>query len=216
VLDGDEGARVWAEAGRPLLPSLVIDGTAVPVLHRSQIASLLALPDSEEGPVASLAWDCAMLLDAWLGQLQGVRFETLLLPTRSRRRSIRNLTVNVFHPFELLPDACVTGVFPWDPDGDAEREAPLVDRGSVVSYAQARHDRWTGFLDERCGTLDPLLVVGTPRGELTLAALLGAQRWHAAFHYRQLVDFLEENRVLSTAPLPLDRLDGLDLPVDLY
>ena len=33
-------------------------------------------------------------------------------------RSLRNLTVNVFHPFELLPTAFDEGRFDWDPDLD--------------------------------------------------------------------------------------------------
>lgn len=174
------------------------------------------MPSLEEGPVASLAWDCATLLEAWLAQLHGLSYELLLTPTRSRGRSTRNLTVNVFHPFELLPRACVSGTFEWDPDLDGARETALGDALSVTQYARVRRDRWTAVLDERSDKLDPLRTVKTPRGALTLAALLAAQRWHVAFHYRQLIDFLDERAALATPPFPLDRLEDLDLPAELY
>ena len=45
---------------------------------------------------------------------------------------------------------------------------------------------------------------------------LPAQRWHVAYHYRQLIDFLSESDVVVADPFPLDRLDGLDLPAELY
>ena len=194
----------------------MIDGTAVPILHRSQIASLLGLQSQDEGTAGSLAWDCATLLEAWIAQLDGLPYELLLAPTSSRGRTLRNLTVNVFHPFELLPHACVHGTFAWEPDLDDERERSLTDAMAVAAYAQARHDCWTTFLSEHCDTLEPLRPVETPRGALTLAALLSAQRWHVAFHYRQLIDFLRERDVAVASPFPLDRLDGLDLPPELY
>ena len=194
----------------------MVDGTAVPILHRSQIASLLGLESQDEGTAGSLAWDCATLLEAWITQLGGLPYELLLMPTRSRGRTLRNLTVNVFHPFELLPRACAHGAFAWEPDLDDEREGPLADASAVTAYAQERHDCWTTFLGEHCDTLDPLRPVETPRGALTLAALLSAQRWHVAFHYRQLIDFLRERDVTVASPFPLDRLDGLDLPTELY
>ena len=216
ALDGGEGERAWSEAGRPLLPSLVLDGTAVPILHRTQIASLLGLPSREEGAAGSLAWDCAALLRAWIAQLDGLPLELLVAPTRSRGRSIRNLTVNTFHPFELLPIACASGTFAWDPDLDDEREAPLVDAAAVTAYAAERHDGWVAFLGDHGDTLDPRREVGSPRGALELGALLSAQRWHVAFHYRQLIDFLHESKVVGPNPFPLDSLDGLELPAELY
>ncbi len=194
----------------------MIDGTAVPILHRSQIASLLGLQSQDEGAAGSLAWDCATLLEAWIAQLRGLSFDLLLAPTRSRKRSIRNLTVNVFHPFELLPHACLHGTFAWDPDLDDVREAPLTDAGVVTGYATERRDRWVAFLVDHGTTFDPQQPVETPRGAVALAALLSAQRWHGAFHYRQLIDFLRERDAMVTTPFPLDRLDGLDLPPELY
>lgn len=216
MLDGGEGERAWSEAGRPLLPSLVIDGAAVPILHRTQIASLLGLPSREEGAAGSLAWDCAALLQAWIAQLGGLPPELLVAPTRSRGRSIRNLTVNTFHPFELLPTACASGTFAWDPDLDDEREAPLVDTRAVIAYAAERHDGWVAFLGDDGDTLNPGRPVETPRGALALGALLSAQRWHVAYHYRQLIDFLRESGVAVADPFPLDRLNGLGLPAALY
>ena len=149
-------------------------------------------------------------------ELDGLSLEVLLAPTRSRGRTLRNLTVNVFHPFELLPGACSHGTFQWDPDVDDAREAPLTAAGAVTAYASERREGWVVFLEGHGDTLDPHRSVRSPRGTLALAALLASQRWHVAFHYRQLLDFLRERDIPVASPFPLDRLDGLDLPAGLY
>ena len=60
------------------------------------------------------------------------------------------------------------------------------------------------------------LEVPTPRGALSWHDLLDHQRWHAAFHYRQLVEFLDRERIDRPPALPLSLLDGLELPDDVF
>ena len=62
------------------------------------------------------------ILAAWLGHLHTTPWSVLLAPTPARGRSLRNLTVNVFHPFELLPAAWTSGEFDWRPEDDGSRE----------------------------------------------------------------------------------------------
>ena len=135
--------------------------------------------------------------------------ETLLEPTPSRGRSLRNLTVNVFHPFELLPAAWATGVFPWDPDQDGPREQALTTPEHLVGYATGICSSWRVFVDCHGAGLfrsDPAIV--SPRGDIAFSVLLDAQRWHAAFHLRQL------DAVLGTHLLP--ELVELVLPADVF
>ncbi len=157
------------------------------------------------------------MLDAWVAGLSGLSFHDLVAPTRSRGRSLRNLTVNVFHPFELLPAALEDGDFPWDPDGDAEREAALGTAVAVTEYAAERAAGWRWFLaglgDRLAGELP---LVSSPRGEIAFADLLAQQRWHAAFHYRQLVAHREGAGWPIAIPFAVDRLDGLDLPAEVF
>lgn len=216
MTDGGEGARAWEAAGRPVVPSLVVAGAATPILHRSQLASLLGLPPAAEGEATALAWDCVGLLAAWVAAIGPLPFDVLLQPTPSRGRSLRNLTVNVCHPFELLPTACTRGGFDWDPERDGEREAALADARSVVAYAAERHRGWLAFLGEDGDRLDPGLEVRTPRGALTLGGLLAQQRWHAAYHYRQLTAFLAAVGRPPAGRFPLERLPGLDLPAEVF
>ena len=84
----------------------------------------------------------AAVLDAWLKLIRPLDQETLTAPTPSRGRSLRNLTVNVFHPFELLPTAFETGRFDWDPTLDEDREAAVQNAAAVVAYASDR--TWPG------------------------------------------------------------------------
>jgi hypothetical protein len=216
IRDGAHGESRWREAGRPIVPSLVVGGEALPILHVSQLAAALGLPPPEAPPGARLAADTADVLRAWLDQLRPLSWSTLVAPTPSRGRSLRNLTVNVFHPFTLLPAAWAGDGFPWDPEEDDRREAALATAGDVVSYAQSIHESWSDFL-ERADDLDrPGLLVPSPRGALAWLDLLDHQRWHAAFHYRQFVEFLDRERLARPQALPLALLEGLQLPADVF
>ena len=77
------------------MPTLVVTGHAFPVLHVSQIASALGLPPAPSGDPQRDGADAAVILEAWLGHIHELEWETLLRPTPSRGRSLRNLTVNV-------------------------------------------------------------------------------------------------------------------------
>jgi len=216
VRDSGEGERRWREAGTPIVPSLVVDGEALPILHVSQLAAALGLPSPEAAPGARLAADTADLLRAWLDQVRPLPWSVLVEPTPSRGRSLRNLTVNVFHPFTLLPAAWAGDGFAWDPDEDALREQRLETAASVVGYAQSIHESWSAFLGGVDDLDRPGLVVPSPRGALDWLALLDHQRWHAAFHYRQLIAFLDARGDSRPPVLPLDLLEGLGLPDDVF
>ena len=157
----------------------------------SQLAAALGLPVPQTQEPTRLAWETLPVLRSWLDRLRGLDWETLTKPTPSRGRSLRELTVNVFHPFELLPAAWRSGSFPWEPERDAEREALLDSAPEVVAYAGRIFADWTDFVlehGEELGLRDPIVV--SPRGEVRFSALLEAQLGHALFHHEQLVDFL--------------------------
>jgi hypothetical protein len=125
--------------------------------------------------------------------------------------------VNVFHPYELLPTAFETGRFDWDPTLDEVREAALQDAAAVVAYASDRQLAWQDWLREREGDLlarDPDIT--SPRGRVTYANLLDSQRWHAAFHYRQLLAFLDGRGHDLTGARSLASLHSLTLPAEIF
>ena len=149
----------------------------------------MPVPSSAEP--TRVAWETLPLLRSWLDRLRPLALEQLTAPTHSRGRSLRNLTVNVFHPIELLPAAWSTLDFPWEPERDDEREKGLATAAEVVGYAERRLADWTDFVLEHAddlGERDP--VVSSPRGELRFSALLDSQLEHVSFHHAQLVEFL--------------------------
>jgi len=173
------------------VPSLRVRGAVVPILHVSQIAAELGLPAPPGLERARLAWDIAAILDAWVERLRGIDWELLMRPTPSRGRSLRNLTVNVFHPIELLPEAWEHGRFDWYPDEDPAREGELRSPDEVVRYAERIGVGWSSFLLELGDEIerrDP--AVASPRGDVTYAELLASQRRHADFHLREVEEFL--------------------------
>jgi hypothetical protein len=219
--DGGEGEALHAELGAPVVPSLVVDGRAYPLLHASQIASILGLPPPEGSLVqtTAVAYDSLSILQSWLELLGGLGFDLMLTPTRSRGRTPRNLTVNVFHPFALLPGAWADGTFQWHTEeSDAQQESTLTDAGSVRSYARDCLLRFQGFLLEHEGQLDardPWVHTST-RGEAPFSIVVHAQRSHAAIHHRQLVDFLQEHGASTRGALDVDGIADLTLPAELY
>jgi hypothetical protein len=157
------------------------------------------------------------ILRAWLGHLQPLQWPLIVAPTPSRGRTIRELTVNTFHPFELLPGAWETGRFDWYPERDAEHEARLPTPEALLGFAQASCENFAAFLLEVGDELenrDPF--VSSPRGELRYSTLLTSQRWHAAFHYRQLRMFLEDSGLTPANPLPPEVLADLELPTEVF
>ena len=211
VRDQGEGERLWHEVGRPLVPSLVVGDNVTPVLHVSQIADALGLPPPLSGHGLRDGRDAAALLDAWLSELRAADWDALLRPTRSRGRSLRNLTVNVCHPFELLPAAWTTGEFDWRPEQDEAREGGLGDHESLIQFAESAATAWSRFLDGYGAELeerDPL--INSTRGRLPFSALLSFQRWHLAYYYRQLT------ATLDIEPTFLNGLDDLGLPTEVF
>lgn len=204
-----DGRARWEAAGRPIVPSLVVDGVAEPVLHVSQLAGALGLPWTSSLPATTSAADALALLEAWGRGIAPLDLASLLAPTPSRGRSLRNLTVNVCHPFELLPATWSSGAFPWDPDLDAEREQALSTADDIRSYAAGTTSAWRSFLAATGAELDrrdPDVV--TPRGDVRFSIVLDTQRWHVAYHLRQL------EHVVGVRLLP--SLEELALPADVF
>ena len=187
-----------------------MDGTATSILHVSQLAEALGLPPPASGPPARDAADAAAVLDAWLDRLRAASWPALLEPTPARGRSLRNLTVNVFHPFELLPAAWSSGEFDWRPEDDGEREATLTGPDELVAFAEAAAAGWRRFLDEH-DLAGAESLVETSRGAVPFSTLVAFQRWHAAYHYRQLLVVLGRPGGLE----PLGLAD-LELPSDVF
>lgn len=157
----------------------------------SQLAAALGLPVPETQEPTRLAWETLPVLRWWLDRLRPLDWETLTRPTASRGRSLRNLTVNVFQPFELLPEAWRSESFPWEPERDGERELLLGSAPDVVAYAERIFADWTDFVlehGEDLGGRDPMVV--SPRGDVRFSALLEAQLEHASFHREQLAEAL--------------------------
>lgn len=208
-MSGGEGRTRWEAAGRPIVPSLVVDGVTQPVLHVSQLADALGLGWRPPLPPSLLAGDTVALLAAWVAAIAPLDLDALLEPTPSRGRSLRNLTVNVCHPFELLPAAWDEGSFPWHPERDAEREAALTTATAVSGFAGGIHRDWSAFVAAARDDLDVRdPVVTTPRGTAHYSVVLDTQRWHAAYHLRQL------EHVLGCDATP--QLDRLALPAEVF
>ena len=198
-----EGERRWVAAGRPMVPSLAVDGRIVPILHVSQVAEALGLPPPPGGSARDEGEAAALVLAGWIERLCDLEWSALLTPTPARGRSLRNLTVNVFHPFALLPAAWTSGEFPWYPEEDGFREVRLADHGRLVAFAGAAAAGWSDFL---AGDLDGDPPVRTPRGSVPFSTLVTFQRWHAAYHYRQLLAVIgrDDDGLLRGLSLPSD------------
>lgn len=216
--DGGVGRARWEELGRPVVPSVIIDGAVSPILHISQIAFLLGLPYEDTDSSERVAWDTVTILDGWLVNLYEMGWKDILAPTPSRERSTRNLTVNTFHPFELLPGAFREGRFLWYPETrDVELEQEIQNKDALVQFASKTLDEWKMFLFSSGQELDRVEpVVTSPRGDTTYPALLRAQRWHAAWHHRQISDAARRMGYRLPHRLSREMRATLKLPKNIY
>jgi hypothetical protein len=204
-----------------VIPSLVVDGQAFPLLHPSQIASILGLPMPDTGDLDTerLSYDSLAILQSWQTLLERLDYDRMLQPTRSRGRTPRNLTVNVFEPFALLPGAWTDGTFEWHTDeSDERREATLTDAAAVLAYAADCARTFQGFVldnEQELGRHDPWIRTST-RGEAPFSVVVHAQRSHAAVHHRQLVDFFEQHGISTQGAIDVDGIADLSLPARRY
>ena len=140
-----------------------------------------------------------------------------MAPTPSRGRSVRNLTVNTFHPFELLVESWRSHTFRWyTGEADAERERPLVDREKLVGFARGIMRRWEDFLMESGEELGEDPEIESNRGTVPYSIILRSQKWHAAFHHRQIVVFLRSEGVGLDGALDVEAFEDLELPREVY
>jgi hypothetical protein len=197
----------------------VVDGGApLTILHASQLAAAVGLPAPPGGDSVRHAWETLSILRGWLDHLEGVDESFLIEPISPRRGyTFRVIAVNVFNPFALLPEAWETGTFDWQPERDAEVEAELGSTGNVTAFARRIYGDWADFV---LGRSDELAggdrEVTSSRGVLAYSEVLASQRWHAAVHYRQLVETLRERGVVIPGAFSLDTLPDLELPEAVF
>ena len=219
--DGGSGEAIHAQLGRPPVPSLVVDGDHYPLLHMTQIVSILGLdlPTGIDTRTTRVAYDCITILESWLELLDRIPFATMIAPTPLRGRSVRNITTEMFHLFALLPTAWETGALEWHTkETNQRREEPLVDAEAVRSFARAHLTSFQSFVldhEEVFEEQDPW-VVTTARGELPFSALMDSQRTHVAVHQRQLVTHLDECGTPTEGILDVEGIADLELPEAIY
>ncbi len=140
------------------------------------------------------------------------------LPTESRARDIRNLVVNVFRPISYLAGSWEDGEFNWfTGEADTQQESFLRTAKDVLAFAEAILVDYNSFVLDNEAAMDAeeRRVVGN-RGDMSFATLLTTQRFHVAFHYRQVVDCLAKAGVAEHPPLPDALLREIGLPEQLY
>src|SRR5207249_217062 len=141
-------------------------------LHVDQLAEALGLPPPAANGGVEAAHDVLAILDSWLRCIEDVDRDAFHSVTPSQGRELRELTVIVFRPCELLVEAWETGVYTWAPLWDRPVWEALDTAEEVRAYCRERRRIWAEFLaaepplDER----DPL--VENPRGRLPFSALL--------------------------------------------
>lgn len=218
-MDGGDGQARHERAGRPVVPSILFDGDTLPLHHPSQIASVLGSPETEAvSSVRRVAWDTVTILDDFLELVRSASWDQLLLPTPFRDRSTRNLTVNVFRPFAMLPESWRSHRFDWwGGEADLQQEALLRDKAALVDFAAQILIAWQAFLleeEDAIAASDP--VIGSNKGDVPYSTLLVTHRFHSANHHRQVRDVLGRNGVDVTERLRTEAISDIGLPPELY
>ncbi len=219
ALDGGDGQQRWEAAGRPIIPSLHLDGSNVPLHHPSQIASVLGSPPTDDvSSVRRVAWDTVAIIDDFVDLVRSANWDQILLPTPYRDRSTRNLTVNVFRPFQMLPESWVSHRFDWwGGDADLQQEALLRDKQALLDWAATIALDWRSFVlehEDDIAQQDPM--IGSNRGDVPYSTLLVTHRYHSANHHRQVRDVLSRNGVDVAERLRTESFSDIGLAPELY
>jgi hypothetical protein len=179
------------------------------IMHVSQVARLLDLPSPPLGESSRVGYDIVLLLESWERMLRPLPDEAVVRGTASRGRSVRNLTMNAVYPISLLPEAFASERFDWGlVDLDEQRAEPYTEARALAEFTRGVRDSWSSFVvayEDELAVRDPW--VEAPRGRMLFSELLNHQRWHLAFHQRQIAEHLSLPRERA---LPA-RL-GIDLP----
>lgn len=165
-----------------------------------------------------MAFSLLDVLERYLDLVRDLDFEQMRLPTESRARDIRNLVVNVFRPISYLARSWEDGEFNWyTGEADVQQESFLRTAKDVLSFAEDILVAYNSFVLDSESALDSeeRTVTGN-RGTMTYATLLTTQRFHVAFHYRQIVDCLSKAGVAEKPQLPDALLREIGLPEQLY
>lgn len=219
IFDDPEGQQVHRELGSPVVPCVVVDGQVHPILHASQIASLLGIPMPEQSlNTLRASYDIVTIMESWIGMLEMMDFQLMKAETKSRGRPVTLMTVNSFHPISLLPGAWDQGRFAWHTrESDLRREAPLTDAGKVHEFARGCLTKFQVFLlnnEEELDARDPMVT--TSKGEINFSVLVQSQRSHIAIHHRQMVEFLRDHGRSTDNLLDVETIPDLKLPASLY
>ena len=212
-----EGRARWDAAGVPPLPAVEVLGVPRTISTMAELAEAVGVDLPPSLPLLRELEDTVGLVTAWDAIARGLSAELLWAPTPSRSRTTAELVVNVLNPFDLMPGGWETGELPWHPEDDEERSRAL-SRGELVAWASSVAARWAGFVLSSGELLaQPGRELDSPRGMLEWGPLVSSQRWHAAFHYRQVTAFLElEGPALPPGVPPLETLADIALPEDIF
>jgi hypothetical protein len=179
------------------------------IMHVSQVARLLDLPSPPLAESSQVGYDIVLLLESWERMLRPLPDEAVVRETASRGRSVRNLTMNAVYPISLLPDAYASEQFDWGlVDRDEELAQPYADASALAELTRGVRDAWSAFVltyEEELATHDPWIEA--PRGRMLFSELLNHQRWHLAFHQRQVAEHLD-----LPGERALPAMLGIDLP----
>jgi hypothetical protein len=212
------GLERWRASGSPPVPAIEIDGEARSILHVGQLATLLDLPAPPSFEATRLCYDLLLLVESWAANVRDLPWELVVAPTSSRDRSIRNLTMNAVYPISLLREAWETGRLDWGlRDIDEELAAGYETSAELGAFADGVTTGWRRFVlacGDELAERDP--VVETPRGRLPYSELLAHQRWHLAFHHRQVVEFLASRGIQPPHPFRVEQFADLSLPASVF
>jgi len=218
--------RAWKDLGAPPVPFVKVGQRVQPIIHVSQLYSLLGLDLPAEFNERSLAWDVLTMMEAWLGVIRSLTDEQLFAPTPARNRSARDLLVDAFEKIGKGPAAWTARDYVVVIDTE-DVARTLTDVPAAVRYAEAHIGVWREFLlehfgDEAGAEQGPAVAVWEigfgkrrERGTVGFGVVLSFLRNHTAMHLRQVTVALDRAGIRHPGD-GLDAMANLHLPEDVY
>src|SRR6185369_9809302 len=118
------------------VPFVKVGDRVQPIIHVSQLYSLLGLDLPAEFNERSLAWDVLTMMESWLGVIRSLDDKQLFAPTPARNRSPRDLLADTFEKIAKGPAAWSAGDYVVVIDTE-EVARTITDGEAAIRYAEA-------------------------------------------------------------------------------
>ena len=189
-------------------------GRLVQFVHVAQLAEALGLPVPPQPPEEALS-DAETVLRSPAAWFEAAPWQLLLEPARSVGRSCRKLSIGILLRSLALAESWETRKSDYRGEGAVDARRCVDDSATLIALAVEAATALAA-LAPRVAAADDRVVNAGLRGLMRFSLLADFHRRYAAYHHRQIADFLHGRGVAPPATVVDTDALGIPLPAAVY